>query len=238
MKQETKITIKKLWRSIVVMGIALVAIISLTYAWFSHHKIIATLQEVTPPDNITILGPNAKELERLDLSYTSEDVKKQNVDGVAVRQVTLNRIICVQSTAQSHRLEIVHTTNMKNLTFELHHVTNTNGSTITDGAKTGNAMTVDYETAAISGSYINEDNGQADSSHKYANQSYHQQNYGTYDKVQIHAEPVYWLMDKAYTIPEDQEPEDGLYNTYYVLTISWTEDTKETDVFYVMAKTE
>lgn len=216
--------------------IAFAAIISFTYAWFAHNEKIATLMEITPSDNITILGPNAKELERLDLSYTSADVTETDIDGIKTKTVTLNRIICVQSTARKHRLEIVHTTNMKNLTFELHHVTNTNGSTVTDGLKSGNSMTVDYDPAAISGSYINLN--RTEDSHKYADGTQHQQNYGTYDQVQIHAEPVYWLMDEAYVVPENQDPVDHLYHTYYVLTISWTEDAKETDVFYILAKAE
>lgn len=235
MEQESKITKKNMWLSIGMMCIAFVTIISLTYAWFAHNEKIATLLEITPPDNITILGPNAKELERLDLSYTDADVTEVEIGESRTKKVTLNRIICVQSTARKHRLEIVHTTNMKNLTFELHHVTNTSGNMITDGIKSGNSMTVDYDVAAISGSYINV-NEEKDF-HKYADQTQHQQNYGTYDQVQIHAEPVYWLMDNAYSVP-DEQPVQDLYNTYYVLTISWTEDTKETDVFYILARTE
>ena len=216
--------------------IAFVAIVSLTYAWFAHNEKIATLMEITPPDNITILGPNAKELERLDLSYTSADVKEEEIGGVVTKKVTLNRIICVQSSARKHRLEIVHTTNMKNLTFELHHVTNTIGDMVTDGTKSGNSMTVDYDTTPILGSYLNV--VKEEDFHRYADNTQHPQNYGTYDNVQIHAEPVYWLMKDVYSVPDNQEPVDGVYNTYYVLTISWTEDTKETDMFYILANTE
>lgn len=238
MEQESKKTIKKVWLSIGMVCIVLAAIISLTYAWFVHNEKIATLLEVTPPDDITILGPNAKELERLDLSYTSDDVEERESEGVSIKTVTLNRIICVQSSARKHRLEIVHTTNMKNLTFQLHHVTNTSGNMITDGIKTGNAMTVDYDLDVIPGSYINV--AKEEEAHKYANDTQHQQNYGDYAGVQIHAEPVYWLMNEAYSVPEDQQPvgDELLFNTYYVLTISWTEDTKETDVFYILARTE
>lgn len=184
--------------------------------------------EITPPGNITILGPNAEELERLDLSYTSSDV----IDGT----VTLNRIICVQSTATKHWLEIVHTTNMKNLTFTLHHVTDSGDSQVTDWSKSGTSMTVSYDASPIPGSYINLK--EKINLHNYANDKQHKQNYGDYTKVQVHAEPIYWLVDKPYSVPETQQPVDGLYNTYYVLTISWTEDAKETDVFYILAKAE
>ena len=155
MEQESKIEKKNMWLSIGMACIAFVAIISLTYAWFAHNEKIATLFEITPPDNITILGPNAKELERLDLSYTDADVTEEGSGESVTKKVTLNRIICVQSTAKKHRLEIVHTTNMKDLKFELHHVTNTSGNMVTDGIKSGNSMTVDYDPAAIPGSYIN-----------------------------------------------------------------------------------
>lgn len=236
MKQKSKITIKKLWLSVAIVCSVFVAIISLTYAWFVHNEKIGTLLEVIPPDDITILGPNTQELERLDLSYTSADVQESIVDGVTTKTVTLNRIICVQSTARSHRIEIVHTTNMKNLAFELHHVTNTNGNMITDGSKSGTSMTVDYNPAAILGSYINVE--KEENLHKYANETQHSQNYGNYNQVQIHAEPVYWLMKDVYSVPDNQQPVQDLFNTYYVLTISWTEDTKETDMFYILARTE
>lgn len=243
MEQKSKKTIKKLWLSIGMVCIAIMTVVSLAYAWFVHNEKVATLMEVAPPDDITILGPNAQELERLDLSYTNEDIQESVVDDVVVKTVTLNRIICVQTTATMHRLEIVHTTNMKNLTFSLHHVTDTGDvlvgdNLVTDGKQSGNPMTVRYDPTAIPGAYINVEKEQE--SHKYASDAYHSQNYGEYDQVQIHAEPVYWLMNEPYSVPEEQQPVgiDSLFNTYYVLTISWTEDTKETDMFYILVRTE
>lgn len=230
MKQESKTTMKKMWRSMGIVFIALVAIASLTYAWFVRNEKIVTLIEVTQPDSVTILGPNAKEMERLDLSYTSEDI----ITDESGKKVVLNRIICVQSTAMQHRLEIIHTTNMKGLTFTLYPVTNTGDKTVTDGDKSGNSMTVSYDSNnMIQGSYLNVE--KESEGHKYANQAQHVQNYGDYSKVQTHAEPVYWLTD---SLNASGQQSGGMYHTYYVLSISWTEDAKETDVFYILAKTE
>ena len=207
--------------------VALIA--GLSYAWFFNQTDMATLMSVKGPSTISILGPNGSELNSLDLDYTKDNVG-------ADKKVTIRRIICVQS-AENYQLEIAHTTNLKGLTFTLYPATeNAEGMS----AVTEDGQTCYYDpTQPVSGEYINK--GNEDKQYKYATNSKHSTNYGEYENVQPHAEPLYWKSEKI-TLNRDSNnfvTEDGVkkYRTYYVCEITWTETTKETDIFYVMAKT-
>lgn len=238
-QSETKIKQKKsdkkkiLWLSAAsVVVVAL--IIGLSYAWFFDRSDMATLVPIKPPSDIAILGPNGSELTSLDLNYTDADK-----DGSG--KVTIRRVFCVQSQADYHKLEIVHTTNMKGLTFQLYAATAVSSSDesgsniVTDGG-----YTYKYDPQkSIGGSYINED--RKVNSYKYANSDKHLVNYGNYSNVQVHAEPLYWLVGSSLEASSDMKNMVTINNknysrTYYVLEISWTETTKETDIFYILAK--
>lgn len=210
--------------TVVVLGL----IIGLSYGWFFNQAEISTLVTVSEPSTITIGGPHGDSMTALDLSYTDDD---KNADG----SVTIRRVLSVSSMDPQHKLEIVHTTNMKNLTFKLYSATEvTSGGNISEG---GYSYSYDPQKS-ISGSYLNLN--QTSNDYKYANESQHSVNYAEDDLVQIHVEPLYWLVDKAL----DATPKEGTakatteqeYLTYYVLEITWTETTKETDLFYVLAK--
>ena len=71
-------------------------------------------------------------------------------------------------------------------------------------------------------------NNAADSRHDF--------NYSNYQNVQSHAEPLYWLETEPTVVTTKNA--DGLYLQNYVITISWIEtgSTKETDLFYILAK--
>ncbi|MDO4487483.1 MAG: hypothetical protein Q4B67_00130 [Eubacteriales bacterium] len=222
---------KNLIYSVCMCLLALLTLSASTYSWFVSNNKIATLVTVIPPQNISVLGPNAEKLERLDLSYTGE-----SIDG---NKVTIYRIICVQSSEDQHSIEVVHTTNMKNLKFKLYPMIDGGTHSYTD-ISASNPMTISYDkTAPLAGAYINEGSG-ASSEHVYANSSMHSHNYDVADKVQVHAEPIYWKI----TATQDNQmrldngtrnPSTGT-NSFYVLEISWTENSKETDVFYILAK--
>lgn len=212
-----------------------------TYAWFFNKMDMATLMQVTPPSDITILGPGGSDMTSLDLSYTDAD-KVGN-------QVTIKRVICIQNAADAHRLEIVHTTNLKGLTFKLYPATDvTNEENIGSDVPTvtENRYTYKYDKdKPLLGSYLNVRNEET-AEYKYAKDDYHSKNYPNYrsDDVQSHAEPVYWLIDEKLeddtqndeTITENGVPQK-YHRTYYVCEISWTETTKETDIFYILAET-
>lgn len=224
-----------LLRLAVVVVVSLALIIGLTYAWFFKQANLATLVTVAPPSKISVLGPHGQNLTELDLSYTDDEV---TTDGDGTKKVTIRRVISVKNTGEDHKLEIVHTTNMKGLTFQLYAATE-NGSDESaengSGAITDGGYRYTYFTAPVEGSYINPAQPTNDNGYKYADKTKHTNNYGTYETVQTHAEPLYWVVNDAQQA-SGKEGEECL--TYYVLEISWTETDKETDIFYVLAQNE
>ena len=219
-------------RSILVTTVILALLVGLSYAWFFSRSNIATLVSISPPSPIAIKGAHGEALTALDLSYTDDDKK----DG----KVTIRRVISVSSAAEKHKLEIVHTTNLKGLTFNIYRAEESGEGQVSvgDGSVTESNYTYTYDSVSpISGKYINQNS--ESNGYKYANNSQHSKNYAEGDTVQIHAEPLYWVSDELKADAETKDPNDqDATLTYYVLEISWTETTKETDIFYVLAKEE
>lgn len=219
----------KLLKSVIVLLAVIALIFGVTYAWFFNQMDMATLFTVQSPSDISILGPGGSEMASLDLKYTANE-KVEN-------KVTIRRVICVQSAAELHQLEIVHTTNMKDLTFNLYPASAVDdtmvNTTVTDGG-----FSYKYNPDhKISGKYINVNN--MNNGYNYASASYHEKNYGEYKNVQSHAEPVYWLASNKLQVDKNNKVavnETEMYRTYYVCEISWTETTKETDIFYILAQ--
>lgn len=213
---------------VTVVLLSLLAVIS--YAWFIDRSNIATLVDVLSPANVAILGPHGEAMTALDMSYTDED---KDADG----RVTIRRVVSVASNQDLQQLEIVHTTNLKGLTFKLYRATETETS---ESGITEAGYTYSYNTAApIAGAYINQKS--ENDSYRYADNSKHTFNYEEYETslVQAHAEPIYWLANgnlEATECPKDNTNVDTKYLTYYVIEISWQETTKETDIFYLLAR--
>ena len=236
-KTEDKTTKKtekrRLLRTGVGLIVVLVLLIGFSYAWFINRNDITTLMEIQEPSEISILGSDGKRLDSLDLTYQPGE---KNADGT----VTIRRVFCVQS-ATNYKLELVHTTNLKGLTFTLYPAvkagaTGAAGTSVTDGD-----TTFSYDSSAkIGGAYINLTESTGD--YKYANAEKHSQNYQEYQQVQAHAEPAYWLakdtqdFDKTGSEPFTDKNET-YYRNYYVCEVTWTETKeKETDIFYILAK--
>ena len=227
----------KLLRSIAALAAIIALIAGITYAWFFNQMDMATLMEIQPPSAISILGPNGTQLDSLDLSYT----ESQKNDG----KITIKRAFCVQST-DKFNLEIVHTTNLKGLEFKLYPATQLESS---DADSKGREFITDggykyaYSSkASVKGDYLNLSKTEV-GTYKYASSTYHSDNYGAYDKVQTHAEPVYWLAtdnlvpsDGTIELPDQTGEIKYFHRTYFVCEVSWTETTKETDIFYILAK--
>lgn len=225
---------KKIFASVASILVIVLLITGLAYAWFVRQTDVATLLQISPPSDISILGPDGKEMTSLDLNYTADD---KNGDKVTVR-----RVICVQSAAEKFKLEIVHTTNIKGLDFKLYPVTDaeSGSATVTDGEKE-----FSYLTTPVVGKYLN--NAPESNSYKYADQSQHNKNYSSYpsENVQAHAEPIYWLTDQAQNANTSDKDKVTInngtnsqtyYRTFYVCEVTWTETNKETDIFYILAQ--
>ena len=213
---------------------------TIAYAWLVNHNAMITMAPVIHPGNIAITGPGGSAMEALDLSYGDENVSDEN----GRKRVTVQRGICVKSTEEQFDLEIIHTTNMKGLEFSLYPAEIvSSGGNFTDG-------NVNYRydpSSPLSGRNLNlerytaTDDGKL--SHNYANQSKHGINFDSYANVQKHAEPLYWKVngplasDKTRTVQEDFAGETVTYYlTDYVLGITWIEENKETDIFYLVAR--
>lgn len=239
MKQEKE---RRKWNSeklrlfqslLLTIGMA-VLLIWVSLAWFVSQSNIATLVNVVDPAEISIRGPHGETMTALDLSYTNDDKAD---DGT----VTIRRVISIKSSAAYHQLEIVHTTNMKGLTFKLYAAKEANGSDGTTDSTGGSITESNYaytynKNDPISGTYLNV--GTESNNYRFASNAYHDINYGSYSKVQIHAEPVYWLANGNLAATTKTNTNDTTEETltYYVLEISWKEDTKETDMFYLLAR--
>ena len=206
--------------------LVLILFAALVGAWFYYQSDMGTLLAIKEPSDISILGPDGTEMSSIDLNYT-EDEKTGD-------QVTVKRVFCVQTSADKHRLEIAHTTNLKGLTFNIYKVSDNGKETVTD-----EGHTYKYDKTAIAGSYLNLNPDKTRPDYKYADDTYHDKNYERNDQVQIHAEPVYWLASQSLDTNKTNSIKNGtMYRTYYVCEVSWTETEteKETDIFYILAK--
>ena len=222
-------------RFIVSTVVVLALLLAISYAWFTNEADMATLIEVNSPSQVSVLGPHGKDMESIDMSYTDSDK-----DG---DRVTIRRVISVSNSADSHQLEIAHTTNLRNLTFTLYKATELGKADSDTGTETRDANTVvdkgykyTYSDAdKINGSYINLKDKSGN--YKFADETKHSVNFDT-NNVQAHAEPIYWLSSGDLTSDANNGNENVKTKnlTYYVVEISWDETTKETDIFYIFAQ--
>lgn len=225
-----------------------------SYAWFAQHASMATLLNILPPDTITIIPVDRNDkdlvLDELELEF-HEDTGAKYPDKDEDGKITIYRPVCIKSTNPSHKLEIVHTTNLNDLTFKIYLAETSSDKSIQfseDSQKEG-----DDKRIPLAGGYINQKNG----SSKLADPN-NLENYKNGDTVEAHAYPLYWLPTyfSSYVSSDDTLPPEGaigvrsdtkkefdsvsgtdktFYYTYYYLEISWKEETKQTDLFYIMA---
>lgn len=220
----------------------LLAGVGVSYAWFSQHAAMSTLMSILPPDSISIIpidSDDGSAMTMLDLDFKDGDIKDE--DGT----IHIYRPVCIKSTSPVHQLEVVHTTNLNKLEFKIYPAVAT---------KTAESFTITYQPdAPLSGAYKNPKDGEPSLAKEEP-----LNNYKTGDTVEVHAYPLYWLavnsgrkdvveggwqegwreVESSSTTEFDpaKQVEKTYYSTYYMLEISWQEDSKETDLFYVMAR--
>lgn len=217
----------------------LLAVAGITYGWIVQNAALTTLMKILPPDTITIVPISATsgaEVVELDLDYR-DGIDRKDENGT----IHILRPICVRSTNPAHRLEIVHTTNLKNLSFAIYPAT-----------KVSSAQGFQLEAeAALSGKYKNQANPPDG---KLALKQTLENYQSTDDVADVHAYPLYWLAVQCYekthiqftgrpvtsyterVLDPETKTEKDFYCTYYYLEISWLEETKETDLFYIIAQ--
>lgn len=233
-KEKYNINRRLLIRSLLSMAVVIAVLATATYAWFTDRTSITTLVDIKAPTAISILGPHGEAQASLDMSYTDEDIDEN-------KKVTIRRVVSVSSGA-AHQLEIVHTTNLKGLTFKIYRATESdsgNAQTGVDSVATEKYVYTYDSDKPLEGSYINQRS--ESNSYRYANADMHSSNFDAYSNVQAHAEPIYWLakdVQQSDAKPSDRTDLENDYLTYYVIEISWTETSKETDIFYLLAQNQ
>lgn len=234
---------EKQGRAGVVRAVLLLVVIPLllagvSYAWLYSGTDIQTLLKLQPPSNISILEPDQnKSLDLIRLDTSNGTTSK---DGNTTT-ITFYQPFRVRSDCR-FRLEIVHTTNLRGLSFKLYQTKKGTQSDGTANASEENtkAITVTYNGKTYTSGTelnvnpINPENPTETNGYKFADKSLHSKVYTTDDKnVQAHAEPLFWLVEGTQGKDITDSP-PGEY--YYILEASWTEDTsKETDLFYILA---
>ena len=231
----------KIFSFVAIGALFLIVSVGISYAWFSQRAALSTLMNITPPDSINIVpidsdGGDAVVLD-LDFNEAFGDEKDDETGNVTIR-----RPVYIYSSSPVHQLEIVHTTNLNELKFAIYPATKeADGSFVYD------------KSNPLSGQYKNQNDSSSLAEQEKLN------NYKDGDSVEVHAYPLYWLADnsgdKDFVIDSDKDKikievssdrekkydpakqvDKFYYKTYYYLEISWQEDSKETDLFYIMAQ--
>ena len=202
-----------------VISVIIAALLLLTIpvlAWFYRQRSMETMTQINLPYALRIGAGNTQPIQQLELSNI--DVSKKKSEDV---------VFCVysQGANEKYYLQLAHTTNIG------FHYTIYKASVQQDGAISylGNQYS---QGAELAGKYLN-----IDSAEKYATKDYHETTYGSYDKVQQSAEPLYWRSDERETL-SGKANANALYVNYYILRISWddtVQNNKETDMIYLMA---
>ena len=215
-KKDSTLSVRKR-RAVISVIIAVLVLLTIpVLAWFYRQRSMETMTQINLPYALRIGAGNTQPIQQLELSNI--DVSKKKSEDV---------VFCVysQGANEKYYLQLAHTTNIG------FHYTIYKASVQQDGAISylGNQYSRGEELA---GKYLN-----VDSDSKYATDQYHETTYGSYDKVQKSAEPLYWRSDKKETLPEEAN-DNALYVNYYILHISWddtVQNNKETDMIYLMA---
>lgn len=211
--------------------------VGITFAWFRNLQQLNTVALVQIPSKITLSGANRSELQRISLELTADDT--QNGD-----QVTLRRVFCIESTADFW-LEVARTTNIENMDINIYPVQASNSNLQSGVVKGTDGVDTFYYTpdgTHLQAGYINEmtvnENGIG-----IANSELHTENYDTNDVVQKNAEPLYWRISNAEDYDLSNYSTEGtaadgttvIYYRYYVLELSWSTSSQETDLVYLLA---
>lgn len=223
---KTKNKYKKFFIVTVILFLILTIVPMTVFSWFSNKKRLTTMTKINSPAIINIGAGNKEECKYIDLSGI--DVENDNT--------AKDFIFCVHSTATSgkYKIQLAHTTNIAfNYKIFKANVTDKNGNQpiIEYHSKKNGDLYYQKTSEEIKGTYINKDNDS-----QTANKSKHEETYGTYDKVQKNAEPLYWQNNTEISV--DNDTNEGFVD-YYVLEVSWekgqVKNDKETDMVYITA---
>ncbi len=215
---------KKTW-AVTAIAMALLALLIVpVFGWMYMERSMETMTKINIPYALKLGAGNTRPIQELELS---------NID-VSGEQKYKDIVFCVYSSQENkeYHLQLAHTSNI-GFTYKIYHASKDENGSV-------NYLKENYRQGdKLEGRYLN----QRDDS-KYATDRFHGTTYGSYDSVQISAEPLYWKTTEKQTLDKETSAittidEDKYYVHYYILRISWddtVQNNKETDMIYIMAK--
>lgn len=194
------------------------------YAWFTSRRRLDTITKINSPTAL-VIGAGAK-----------EDSANIDMGGINVTDETGKKdfVFCVYSdeSVENYKLQLAHTTNIDfgyTIYKASESVDDTGGGVVyTDESNVSHYYIKDG--TALAGGYLN-----LDTDGKTADDSLHDESYGSYGNVQKNAEPLYWQTSSA--IQPTNNSGAGFLD-YYILEVSWGDNVsnnKETDIVYLTA---
>ena len=221
--------------------LALACIAGVSFAWFSSPNNLNSVSVVQVPSKISISGANRSEMQRISLELTGDDEQEGN-------QVTIRRVFCIEST-DDYLLEIARTTNISDMDIRIFPVSNENSeSDKTTGkvqgvdSEAGRVFYYDPDSEPLAGAYLNRDAGKAET---VADTSLHDNSYASGEENMVHqnAEALYWLTSNAEECAKENYSREGvasdgetqIHYRYYVLELTWSVESSETDIVYLLA---
>lgn len=215
---------KKLLISAEIALIVMLAVSVTAFAWFTNQRKLDTITKISSPISLKI-GAGAR-----------EDSANIDMGGIDVTNPAKKKdfVFCVYSdeTVANYKIQLAHTTNVA-FTYKIYHASESEQSQITgdfvvyvDESSNSHYYAKGTELA---GGYLNRN-----SETGIADNTKHEITYGTYDKVQKNAEPLYWQNTGNIT----PTMTDGVFTDYYILEVSWGDgvsNNKETDMVYLTA---
>lgn len=220
-----KKTYNKKLLPIAAVSLIVIMITSVTaYSWFTSQRRLDTITRINSPTAL-VIGAGAK-----------EDSANIDMGGINVTDEARKKdfVFCVYSdeSVESYKLQLAHTTNI-DFSYTIYKASeisnNTDGVVVyTDESDVSHYYIKDG--AALAGGYLN-----LNTDGKTANDSLHDESYGSYRNVQKNAEPLYWQTSSV--IQPTNNSGSGFLD-YYILEVSWEENVsnnKETDIVYLTA---
>ena len=230
----------------IVLVMIILGMLAIAYAWFMQRQKVASITKVKSPGDIIVSGVHGSTLDNLNLSYSSQDVTGN--------KVTVRNVICVDSAQSQYYLEVAHTTNVADLSLKIYPAQEETGKPSSGDYVKDTYNGTDYYYTYNTGTGYATGNDSAgntltrltcvnpgESGLAQSSGTYHNDTYGTDEtRVQNQAEPLYWKSSEKITLqPKGSYQNENIkcdFYGYYVLEASWTEQNKETDLVYVMAK--
>lgn len=230
----------KIYITLLSIMLAVMFAAGVSFAWLRYIRQLNTVSLVQVPSKITISGANRREMQKISLELTADDIQQGDT-------VTINRVFCIESTAD-FLLEVAHTTNIRNMDIKIYPVLadNSNKPDFAEGwVKGTDGINIFYykpDASPLTGGYINKNSSDIASQKGEAN-TLHDKIYDSGDNVQKNAEPLYWKSDERQECDLENnycfegESADGtkIYYRYYVLQLSWKISDGETDMVYLLA---